>query len=77
MNEFEKFAVQIGKTLHEAQRKSGVPVETIMEKTRLSRTGIYNIFSGKPPTLRSLFLICEAMNAKPGICIVGVCTEGD
>jgi len=75
MEAFDGFAVEVGRTLHDAQKTSGVSVDEIMKKARLSRAGIYNIFAGKPPTLRSLFLICQAMNTKPGICIVGVCSE--
>lgn len=77
MTEFDEFAVEVGRTLHEAQRKSGVTVDTLVKRTRLSRAGIYKIFAGRPPTLRSLFLISKAMNCQPGICIVGVCTDPD
>ena len=74
-DDYAGFAVDVGKALKKAQMDSGVSVTAIAQKTRLSRWGIQKIFAGQAPTLRSLYLICKAMNTKPGICIVGVCTE--
>ena len=67
--------MEVGVALHEAQRKSGISVEKIAKASQLSRSGIHKVFAGNPPTLHSLYKICKAMNTKPGICIVGVCTE--
>jgi len=72
---FEDFSKEIGQSLRETQERSGIPIEQLAKLSGLSRFTVMKIFAGKPPTLRSLFVLCQAMNCRPGICIVGVCTE--
>jgi len=72
---FESFARDVGRTLRRAQEDSPYSIDDLAKRSGLSRFTIMKMFDGKPATLRSIFVLCQAMNTKPGICIVGVCTE--
>ena len=75
MISYEKFLKEVGLQLRFAMLESGMGVQQLADKAKLSRYTVSRVLGGRSGNLHTVWVICKALNSNPGLCITGICSE--
>lgn len=75
MISYEKFLKDVGLQLRFTMLESGLQVNQLAAKAKLSRYTVSRVLGGRSGNLHTVWVICKALNSNPGLCITGICSE--